>query len=137
MLIAAAMLCTGCVDTRELAEAYNREDTFARRFITDLHAGGLPRVRDRVKPATLNGPWDLAAEFATMRQALPAGPLDSLRALDTSFERDGGLLVTQIGYNVYGGGEMARVELWIETTRDTHYVETLRVSEMDPPAVMK
>lgn len=136
LLIASAILCAGCIDSDQAARSYERETEFARQFILALHAGGLARVRDRVKPATLEGPWDVEAEFAKMKAALPAGPVDSMRPLDAEIEQKEGMIVTMLGYDVYGGEERARVEIWIETTRDRRYVETLNVLEMDMPAVM-
>ncbi|WP_420126904.1 hypothetical protein [Longimicrobium sp.] len=109
---------------------YDRDDQFARQFIGDLHDGGLPRVRDRMKPSTLEGVRDPEAEFAAMMRALPPGPIDSIRFSGGGVEQDGSSSVSKLHYRVYGGRRAAQVDLWIETSRKTQYVETLRVTDV-------
>jgi hypothetical protein len=126
-MLAVAVFCAGCIDTKEMAEQIKREDEFAQRFIQDLHAGGLPEVRDRIKPATLQGPQDVEAEFAVMLKRLPAGEIDSVRLAAADIEKHWQSTESKLAYRVYGGGKTAQIDLWIETSKRGRLVETLRV----------
>lgn len=129
--VAALALCAVCIDPGASARIYEREDQFARQFIQDLHARGLAGVRDRMKPATLQGVRDPEAAFAAMVSALPSGPIDSIRPrAGGEIEQDGRLTVSKLYYRVYGGRRVGEVELWIETSPKSHYVETLRVTDV-------
>lgn len=127
--MAATLLCAGCVDPNESADAYRRDSQFAERFIRDMHAGGLAGVRERIKPVTLRDAADPETSFDIMMRALPAGAIDSLRALDSDIQL-GGTRVSKLAYRVYGGRQAALVRLWIETTSRTQYVETVAVDDI-------
>jgi hypothetical protein len=136
--VAALALSVGCIDAETTARIHERDDRFARQFIQDLHARGLAGVRDRMKPATLQGAQDPEAAFAVMMSALPPGPIDSIRPLGGEIEQDGKMAVSKLYYRVYGSQRVAEVEFWIETSPNAQYVETLRVtdvsSEIQPAA---
>ncbi|WP_420126893.1 hypothetical protein [Longimicrobium sp.] len=129
VVMAAALLCAGCIDANESADAYRRDSQFAEQFVRDMHAGGLAGVRARIKPATLRDAGDPKTSFDIMMRALPAGPIDSLRPLDSDIEL-GRTRVSKLAYRVYGGRQAALVRLWIETTSSTQYVETVAVDDI-------
>ena len=128
VLMAMVMLLVGCIDAEEAARLYRRYDEFAQQFIRDLHRGGLPAVQPRVKPESLVGPRSEAA-FAAMKRTLPAGPIDSIRPIGAEIEQAWRMTIARLEYQVYGSGQAALVELWIETTPKGQFVETVRVSD--------
>ncbi len=109
--VAIIALSAACADPEATARAYARDDQFARQLIVDLHAGGLAGVRDRIKPATLQGGPEVEAEFAMMMSGLPPGPIDSIRPLGGEIEQDGGTSVSKLSYRVFGAQRAARVDL--------------------------
>lgn len=128
--LAAVALSAGCIDAGATARIHEHEDKFARQFIEDLHARGFSGVRDRMKPATLQGVTDPEAVFAVMMRALPPGPIDSIQPLGGEIEQDGKVTMSKLYYRVRGGQRIAEVELWIETSPTAQYVETLRVTDV-------
>ncbi len=133
-LVAVSLLCVACMDADKMSEQIGRENEFAQQFIRDLHAGGLPKVRDRIKPATLQGVRDPDTEFAVMLKNLPAGEIDSVRLVSGNIEQARRMTISKLGYRVYGERQTAQVDLWIETSAQGRVVETLRVSGMDGEA---
>lgn len=131
-VVAAVVLCTGCMVGEDVAAMYRSDSQFAETFIRDFHGGGLPQVRARVKPASLRNAPDAEASFTTMRSLLPAGAIDSMRSLDADIETNGGMRVSKLAYRVYGGRQAALVRLWIETAPRATFVETFSVSDISP-----
>lgn len=130
VVVAAALLSAGCIDGEEVGAIYKRDSQFAEQFVRDLHAGGLAGVRARIKPATLRDAGDPETSFDIMMRALPAGPIDSLRPLDSDIQQGSMMRVSKLGYRVYGGRQAALVQLWIETTSKTQYAETVSVTDI-------
>jgi hypothetical protein len=130
LMMAAALLCAGCINGENVGAIYERDSQFAEQFVRDLHAGGLPGVRARIKPATLRDAGDPETSFDIMMRALPAGPIDSLRPLDSDIELGRMMRVSKLAYRVYGARQAALVQLWIETTAKTQYVETVSVTDI-------
>lgn len=128
-VMAAALLCAGCITGDKVADVHGRDNQFAEQFIRDMHADGLAGVRARIKPATLRDAGDPETSFDIMMRALPAGPIDSLRPLDSDIQL-GSTRVSKFAHRVYGGRQAALVQLWIETTSKTQYVETVSVTDI-------
>ena len=122
------VLLTGaCGVVETLARAHEPYDRFARGFIADFHQGGLPAIRQQVKPATLRGAVEAETGFAVMHAALPSS-IDSIRPRGEGEVEEGWRSgVARLHYRVYGSDRSADVDLWIEKSGKQFYAETIQI----------